>query len=236
MTVSRPRSAWFARTLLVLVGGLVGCAGDPPDAETSRGDEGRVTLDDSSLATRNFDARVSHSAQRLVVGKATPHLAGRFAAPDIAVTFDETTGVTRTLQSRTGLLTEARSGSPELIARDFAHANTDLFGLSIADLDGMEVTDTVHSRLSGTTHIYYRQRHLGLPVYNGQLQFNVHKDGRLLSVNNAFVPNIATVATSISPALSAEHAVASAAANLSVALAVQLLEWTLTNPRRRWPR
>jgi extracellular elastinolytic metalloproteinase len=218
---SRPRCTWFARPLLLLVPAVViGCAGDPFEIDTSRDDEGRVTVGTSSLATRNFDARASHNAGlRFGDGLATPRLTGRFAAPDIAATFDEATGVTRTLMSMTGFLTGARSGGAQAIALDFARSNADLLGLRDADLADMELTDVVHSRVTGTTNIYYRQRVLGLPVYNAQLQFNVHKDGSILSINNAFVPDIGALARSTSPALSADHAVASAAANLSVELA-----------------
>jgi extracellular elastinolytic metalloproteinase len=222
MKCSTRRCARFARPLLALVPAtVIGCAA-PPDAGSDHGDDGRVTLGKTSLVNRNFDARETHNARlRFGDGKASPHLAGRFAASDIAVTFDETTGVTRTLQSRIGFLTEPRSGSAESIALDFVRSNIDTLGLTPADLDGLEVTDVVRSRPTGTTHIYYRQRHLGVPVYNGQLQINVHKDGRVLSVNNAFVPDIATLATSVSPTLGAEHAVASAALNLSVELPAQ---------------
>jgi extracellular elastinolytic metalloproteinase len=221
MTFSRQRSASFVRALRWLAPALVlSCASDPPEVDTGGDEDGRVTLGPDSLAKRNFDGRVPHNArQRSADPTVTPRLVGRFAAPDIAATFDEATGVTRTLQSRTGFLTDAQSGSAESIARDFAHAHSDLLGLVGTDLSGMEVTDRVQSRVTGTTHIYYRQRHLGLPVYNGQLQFNIHKDGRILSINNAFVPNIAVTATAVSPVVGAELAVASAAANLSVDLA-----------------
>lgn len=197
----------------------IAACGDP-DPTGGPDDDGRVTLGGSSLANRNFDGRVSYSARlKLDDAMVSPRLTGRFAEPDIATTFDPTTGVTRTLKSRIGFLTKASSNRPESIALDFARTHLDLLGLSDADLDGMEVTDLVHSGLTGTTHIYYRQRYLGMPVYNAQLQFNVHKDGRILSVNNSFVPNIASIAASTSPAVGAEKAIASAAANLSVELA-----------------
>ncbi len=223
MMSSRQRSAWSARTAFLLVPALViGCAGEPPDVDSDRGDEGRVKLGASSLVTRNFDARDLHNSRlRLGDTNATPRLEGRFAAPDIAATFDPATGVTRTLQSTTGVLTDPQSGTPSAIAQSFLRTQIDVLGLTDADVTGMEVTDNVYSRVTGTTHIYYRQRYLGLPVYNGQLHFNILKSGEILSINNAFVPNIASVATSTSPALGAEHAVASAAANLSVELAVQ---------------
>lgn len=220
MTFSRRRSARFARTLLLVVPAIVISCAEPPDVATDRDDEGRVVLGESSLVNRNYDGRVSHNARLGITGrKLTPRFAGRFAAPGIAATFDEKTGVTRTLQSRTGFLTAAQAGRPEEIARAFARSQADALGLTEADLEGMEVTDIVYSRPTGTTHVYYRQRYLGLPVYNAQLQLNVHKDGSILSVNNAFVPNIAAVAGSTSPAVGAELAVARAAANLSVAMA-----------------
>lgn len=206
------------RTLALFVPAvIVGCA-VPTDVDQSNDDEGRVELGSTSLLHRNFDARETYNARVRLDGMATPSLTGRFAASDIAATFDATTGVTRSLASRVGFLTAPTAGHPEAIARSFALANASMLGLRDADFADMEITDSIYSRLSGTTHIYYRQRNLGLPVYNGQLHVNVQADGRILSVNNAFVPDIANVATSVTPALGAEKAVASAAANLSVTM------------------
>ena len=47
------------------------------------------------------------------------------------------------------------------------------------------------SKITGATHIYLRQRYQGIPVYNGQLQINVNRDGRIISVNNSFLAGIA---------------------------------------------
>jgi extracellular elastinolytic metalloproteinase len=199
----------------------VACAGESSNVDTHLADEGRVSLGMSSLARRNFDARVLHNARLQISAKVRPQLAGRFAAPDIAVTFDEATGVLRTLQSRIGYLTDALTGDAESIARNFVRAHGDLLGLSSMDISGMEITDIVSSRVTGTMHVYFEQRHLELPVYNGQLQFNVHKNGRIASINNSFIPGIAGVAKTAIPVLGAEHAVASAAANLSIELTVQ---------------
>jgi extracellular elastinolytic metalloproteinase len=220
MTSSRQRCAWFGRAPLLLAPAFViACAGEPPPTvDTSTSEDGRVELGSSSLENRNFDARELHNARvRFADGKVAPILSGRFAAADVDATFDEATGVTRTLQSRIGVLTDPSASAPEAIAVDFARANKDALGLTDADLAGMEVTDVVRSRVSGTTHIYYRPRHLGLPVYNAQLQFNINRDGSILSINNSFVPNIAAAAPkSVQPSLRAEHAVASAADNLSL--------------------
>ena len=235
MKSSRQGVASFGRATFLLAPALViGCAGDPPTVDTSQSEDGRVELGSSSLVHRNYDARELHNA-RLRLDKATPQLTGRLAAADIAATFDPSTGVTRTLMSRTGFLTDANPATPESIAIDFARGSKDALGLTDADLAGMEVTDVVYSQVTGTTHIYYRQRHLGLPVYNAQLHFNIHRDGSILSVNNSFTPNIGASAKSATPSLAAEQAVASAAANLSLDLAdaPQALSPALADAERR---
>ncbi len=220
MKLSRHRSACLVRTTLLLVpAAIMGCASDPPSTFPARDDEGRVVLGTTSLVERNFDARDRHNTRvRFADAMVTPRFTGRYAAADIAATFDEHTGATRTLMAQVGTLTGPAPGSAPTIARSFAEAHLDMLGLSAADLADMEITDVVHSRVVGTTHVYYRQRHLGLPVYNAQLHVNVDKDGRILSVNNTFIPNLAKIAKSASPSLGADHAVASAAANLSVEL------------------
>jgi extracellular elastinolytic metalloproteinase len=221
MKVSRQRCASFGRAALLLASALaVGCAGDPPAFDSSTSDDdGRVELGTTSVAARNFDARENHNkGRRLADAKVTPVLLGRFADADIDVQFDESTGVTRSLMSRIGFLTAAQPGGPDAVASNFLRTSIDTLGLTAADVAGMELTDRVFSRITGTTHLYYRQRHLGLPVYNGQLQFHIQKDGSILSINNAFVPNIAALAQSAVPTLGADQAVAAAADNLSVSL------------------
>jgi extracellular elastinolytic metalloproteinase len=222
MNLSRHRSAWLLRTTLLFVpAAIIGCASDPPSFTPPRDDEGRVELGTSSLAERNFDARDRHNSRlRIADAKVTPRFAGRFAAQDIAATFDEHTGATRTLMAQVGHLTGPAPGSALHISRTFANDHLAMLGLAAADLSDMEVTDVVYSDVVGVTHVYYRQRHLGLPVYNAQLHVNVTRDGAITNVNNTFVPSIANLAKSIAPALGAEHAVASAATNLSVDLAM----------------
>jgi extracellular elastinolytic metalloproteinase len=221
MRISRHRSAWLLRTTLLLVPAVVGCASDPPISFTPPSDDdGRVVLGASSLDARNYDARDRHNSQvRFADGMVTPRFTGRFAAQDIAASFDEATGATRTLMAHVGFLTGPNPGSALTVAQNFARGHLDMLGLSAADLADMEVTDLVYSEIVGVTHVYYRQRHLGLPVYNAQFHVNVDRDGRILNVNNTFVPNIAKLAKSVSPSIGAEHAVLSAAANLSVDLA-----------------
>ena len=81
--------------------------------------------------------------------------------------------------------------APRAIALAYVRENLATLGLEESDLAGYEVTDSVYSRVTGATHIYLRQRHRGLPVYNTQLHVNVNRDGRVISVNNSFLPGLA---------------------------------------------
>jgi extracellular elastinolytic metalloproteinase len=220
--MNSPRRTLALAPCLFAVALAVGCAGDPPDVSVTRSDEGRVELGTSSIATRNFDARISQSdrrGQKLVqLSDVQDRFTGRFADADVAATVDESSGVTRSIMSNVSYLTEAKAGTPDSIARAFAKANLQMLGLTDQDLADMVITDQVYSQVTGVTHIYYGQRHAGLPVYNGQLHFNINRNGRILSVNNSFVPHLAKVAGTPSPSLQAVDAVLSAADNLSLEL------------------
>jgi extracellular elastinolytic metalloproteinase len=172
---------------------------------------------------RNFDARIAETdALRLgpdaLQAQAIDAL--RAQIPDLLVYFDPATGATRSLANPTGFLThQERHGEPLDLAMEYVHQNLAALGLSAEDLGEPEVTDEVFSELSGVTHLYLRQLHQGIPVYNGQLHVNVTKDGQILSVNNAFLPGLASSVSAVGPELSASQAVAFAAQHLGIGLA-----------------
>ena len=170
----------------------------------------------------NFDARIDYNrdyapAPGLEQHRAIQEL--RDVASGVGATYNEATGVTRSLLRRGGPLTEERSTADALsvaekfIANYYAH-----LGLTADDLGDYEVTDEVYSSVTKVTHIYMRQLYLGLPVYNGQLHININADGRILSVNNTCMPDIAAAASSENPVLSAADAVAAAATHLQIQL------------------
>lgn len=170
---------------------------------------------------RNFDARIEFNRSFVALPGASQAAAVRSrsaAVPDLNVQYDEATGVTRNLSKPGGYLAKARGGSARDIALDYARANNQLLGLEEVDLDDYEVTDEVRSRVSGSTHVYLRQKHLGLPVYQGQLQVNLNKKGRIYSVNNAFMPDVARAANNVRPTVSTEEAVNAIAGDLGVTL------------------
>jgi len=168
---------------------------------------------------RNLDNRPVALLER---GPAARQLAAidelRRELPALGVTFDRHTGATRTLYNAAGFLTDSQSGDPLDLALDFVQGNLDLLGLGPADLREWELADRVFSRITGTTHLYLRQLHQGLPIYNALLQVNVAKNGEILSVNNGFVPDLGRRSTPVAPSLGAGNAVVRAAENVGIVL------------------
>ncbi len=174
-------------------------------------------VDEARHELRNFDARVKFNVGfQVPLDQRSALETMRSSIPDLKSDFDLTTGATRSLSSHTGYLTTPRfDKAPAAIAHDFVLASADLLGLAASDMDDLEVTDLVPSRVTGATHVYFRQRHLGLAVYNAQLQVNVNREGRILSINNAFLPEVALAVNQTEPALAAADAVARAAEQLA---------------------
>ena len=185
--------------------------------------DGQIAQEPRPPGGRDHDARLAFN-QGYAPPSAESQLAAidamRRAVPELAVTIDPATGATRTMLNRLGYLTARDTGRSAVnVARDFVLANLDALGLSPADLEQAETTDVVPNRATGSTHLYLRQRYRGLPVYNGLLQVNVNRDGRVMSVNNAFQPNLAAAVNALEPSLSAEAAVGSAARQLGLSAA-----------------
>jgi len=163
---------------------------------------------------RDYDARPHQSAVAPAPAQLQAEQRLRDSVPDLMVRYDGTTGAARTVSSAVGPLTAPTSATPLDAGLGFVRANLDLFGLGEADLAGFEIADDVPSALSGARHVYLTQTHDGLPVYNVQLHFNVMVDGRILSVNNSFVPALASAVNGSTPARSASQAVQAFAAHL----------------------
>ena len=176
-----------------------------------------------SPSGRNFDRRVR---QRVETARAPESATQQEALTGIrrelrgslSHRLNPETGVTSALSNPTGYLTSAQSGDPSTIALEYVRSHHGLLGLEPGDLSDLEVTDAVYSAVTGTTHIYLRQTYRGLPVYNAQLQVHVNREGRISSVNNAFVPGLVALEKSPAPGISAEDAIAAAADHLSVPL------------------
>jgi extracellular elastinolytic metalloproteinase len=183
-------------------------------------------------AERHYDARIDYNAAFIASQRVLPVQPGKeFAAnlEEASVEADAATGVVSALTSQSGYLTEKASGAPMALAMNFVRSNVAQLGLEAADLQGYAVTDVVHSKITGATHIYLQQRYRGIPVYNAQLHVNVNREGRIISVNNSFLPGIARAVRSLSPRMQLAAAVGSAAQFSGIATPTQLK--TLQAPR-----
>ncbi|MET0497147.1 MAG: M36 family metallopeptidase [Steroidobacteraceae bacterium] len=168
---------------------------------------------------RHFDARIEHNQALRLQQQSQRQAATQPAAiaslkaniQDLTVEMDDATGAVRSLANQAGFLTDATRGEPMAIAMNFVRSNIAALGLTAADLEDYEVTDVVPSAVTGATRIYLRQRYRGIPVYNGQLQVNVNRNGRIISVNNAFLPDLANSMNSMKPLVRMPDAVSAAA-------------------------
>lgn len=178
-------------------------------------------------AERHFDARQdlnrSFTAARSAAAIQPQSIQGLTAnIEELTVESNDTTGAVSALSSQRGYLTGKASGRPMDLAMDFVRKNVAALGLEASDLQGYAVSDVVYSKVTGATHIYLQQRYAGIPVYNAQLQVNVNRDGRIISVNNSFLPALAQSVTALKPRMSLAGAVATAAKFSGIAVPAQL--------------
>jgi extracellular elastinolytic metalloproteinase len=176
-------------------------------------------------AERHYDARIDYNAAFIASQRVLPAQTNKaFAAnlEEAQVEADAATGAVSALTSQSGYLTDKASGVPLTLAMNFVRSNLTALGLEAADLQGYAVTDVVYSKVTGATHVYLQQQYRGIPVYNAQLHINVNRDGRVISVNNSFMPGIARAVSSLSPRMQLPAAVGSAAKFSGIAAPAQL--------------
>lgn len=167
---------------------------------------------------RNYDARDATASKAVPLARQKEsETALRQQVPGLFVSYDSRFGVASTIYNTAGPLT------PAAIADDarasvlaWAKEHVTLLGLRPGDLADVELTDRRQSRESGATHIYLRQRVANLPLYNGQLQATVDARGRILIVNNAFLPDLRKSVNTLEPRLSPGDAIAVAANHLQI--------------------
>ena len=181
---------------------------------------GAASKPDAAESGRHYDLRQTLTASGSLAADPAQNAAierWRAATPGLIVDRDARTGATRSLGNAGGYLSgPSQGGNIEDLAVDFVRQELDLLGLAASDLDDYEVTNLVPSRATGLTHVYLRQRHAGIPVYNGQLQVSLKDDGRVLSVHNQFLPHLAAAVNDTAAAISVPEAMASLTAHLGV--------------------
>ncbi len=88
-----------------------------------------------------------------------------------------------------GFSLQAQNSVQDMVLRHLEE-HKDKWQLTSTDLQNPVITDEYTSRHNGVTHLYMRQTHAGIEVYNGIINANVFPDGRVLGVSNRFVANL----------------------------------------------
>ncbi len=150
----------------------------------------------------------------------------RAATVELAVEIDSVTGATRKMQDYGGFLTPPDTArDAAVVGRSWVAGHASLLGLDAADFVGARESSLLRHEASGTTNLILQQTYAGLEVYNGLLHVNLDRQGRIVSVNNLFLPRLATALNTTSPELDATAAIHAAAGHLGTpAGAVEDLE------------
>jgi extracellular elastinolytic metalloproteinase len=180
---------------------------------------------DPEVENNQYDARIAFNQgirQKITEPQETVVSKMAREVPDLALTIDNASGAVRSLSSHTGYLSKQKTGQDAVpVVMDFLNSNTAILGMNAKDLSSLEVTDRVYSRLTGTTHIFMRQVHEGLPVYNSQMQANLDRRQKILSLHNSAMANLAVAANTKNPRINLSGAVVKAAQHLGIALSNQ---------------
>jgi extracellular elastinolytic metalloproteinase len=138
------------------------------------------------------------------------------AVPPGSATDDVLRG--RVLSRPGGYLSDPTPGDALDIALDFMRQNRDRFRLTGDDLSDIVLKDRYTTQHNGITHLYFRQRFARIEVFNGDININVTRDGRVLNMGSAFEPDLRSAVNALQPAIPAQAAVGSAAVELGLQL------------------
>jgi hypothetical protein len=115
-----------------------------------------------------------------------------------------------------GYLSGPAAGDPLDIALNYLRRNRQSLGLTDEDLADVVVKDRYVTRHNGVTHIYLRQRLGGIELFNGDININIDRDGRVINLGNRFVPDLKNSITANAVSLSPIEAVNRAAQHLGL--------------------
>ncbi len=130
-------------------------------------------------------------------------------------------GVPKSVVNLDGVLTSARSGAPDAIARDFLTEHSALFGLPSDEVQNLRVTMDNLDGETGVTYLKYEQTVGGIPVFDSEIGVTISGHGEVVVVNQGQTIPGAVVSTDAT--LTEEQAVAKAFAHCGVEISVDAL-------------
>jgi hypothetical protein len=113
-------------------------------------------------------------------------------------------------------LTGPSSGDALDIALSYLRAHPGKYGITGSDLNDLAVTDRYTDAHNGVTHIYLRQRFKGIEIVGSDVNVNVTRDGRIISLDSSFLANVAGKVNAGTAARSAGTAVKDLATSLRI--------------------
>ena len=108
----------------------------------------------------------------------------------------------------------------QALIQDFLNENREKLALTQKDISDWIITDQYTGEHSGITHTYLRQRHQGIEVHNAVANFNI-KDGKVLSMGDRLLRNMAANANTTTPAITPTQAIQKAAEQLNLTITEQ---------------
>ena len=87
-------------------------------------------------------------------------------------------------------MTGPTAGTPTQIALDHLRSHARALGLRAGDVEDIAVTDRYTNAYNGVTHVYLRQRHRGIGVVDAVANYNVARNGSIISFGNSFIGNL----------------------------------------------
>jgi extracellular elastinolytic metalloproteinase len=127
--------------------------------------------------------RVAAAAAATAPGSAVRTLRQKLGVQGI-VDIDRATGTPRRVARTDGFLTGASSKKPATVALDYVRANSAVFGLDKATVDGLTLRKD-YVDVEGTHHLSFVQTVDGVPVFGNGLKAHVAEDGRLIQVDGS---------------------------------------------------
>jgi hypothetical protein len=134
------------------------------------------------------------------------------AGATILTTWNPLNGTPRSLVSASGYLTAPSPETPTAIALTFLETQSDLFGLTNANLASFKVARDYRTEHNGLTHLTLRQYDGGIPVFEGELRFTIDQAGRIVTMGGDYFPGISIPTT---PGLSPAEALKAAAGDVA---------------------
>jgi extracellular elastinolytic metalloproteinase len=116
------------------------------------------------------------------------------------------------------------------IAKEYAAANLDKWNLLPGDIAGMSLSNRYQTRHNGVTHLYFLQRHAGIPVHAAVMGIHLASDGQVGFATQRFVSRLSDKVNAVQPTLSAPDAVRFAAIHLGLPAPLALRELRRPEP------